>query len=93
MDAKMLLGVNGTTHYSFWDLSYLITLKDVPAELVPYLQAALGTIDGGVMFEIFKAITDGFAQLVFGGKAGALKDIDQDFEQVVSLEEKFPGSC
>jgi dienelactone hydrolase len=92
-DAKMILGVNGTLHSTYTDLSYLVTLVDIPPQLIPALQAALGTIDGTLNLEILTSIVDGFADLVFKGDTAPLKGIDEEYEDVVTLAEKLPGSC
>jgi hypothetical protein len=92
-DAKMILGVNGTLHSTYTDLSYLVTLVDIPPQLIPALQAALGTIDGTLNLEILTSIVDGFADLVFKGDTAPLKGIDEEYEDVVTLAEKFTGSC
>lgn len=92
-DAKMILQVANTTHYSFMDLAYLVTLIDIPAEALPYVQAGLGTTDGAVVLEFIVEVVAGLADLVFEGKTAALKGIDDVFEEVTVQVEDFPGSC
>lgn len=87
---KMMLGVNETTHQSFFDPVYVLSLKEIPAEVLPVLQAVLGPIDGKVMADISRELVVGLADLAFEGDASTLKGIDEKFEQVAIAEQSFP---
>lgn len=93
LGTKMIAVVNETVHNSFFDLPYLLTLKEVPVEILPPLYAALGSIDGEVLLNIERELVDGLAKLIFEGDASSLKAISEEFEQVMVLEEHIPGSC
>lgn len=81
-DTKMQLSIFNTTHLSFLDIPFLITVSPIPEELEPLETAVFGKIDGDLVQTTINGILTAFLGLLFGGQAEPLCDLGHRFPAV-----------
>lgn len=84
---KMMVRVDGATHYSYIDFPLLLTTQEeVPPELRLIYEYLLGTVEGERMMTIVITLLRGLFDLALRGDAQALSRVEKDFPEIHVME-------
>jgi hypothetical protein len=92
--AKMLLAINGTQHYSYFDLPLLLSLRDdIPSDLEPVITTVLGTINGKRLAVVVNNVLGMMTSFLFKGKAEPLCKVEHKIAEAIVLERDLKRAC